>query len=107
LLTISAISAVPAVYLANHYRKKKQKITLLLIAFFALSSLFYFGYYLDIITVMPIENVMVIPFFALTIFGILLLIAIVMLGIREIYLLPPFIVSIALIHIYIANSAEK
>lgn len=106
LLTISAISAVPAVYLANHYLKKRQKITLLLIAFFALSSLFYFGYYLDIITVMPIENVMVIPFFALTVFGILLLIAIVMLGIREIYLLPPFIVSVALIHIYVVDSAR-
>ncbi|MEX2724691.1 MAG: hypothetical protein Q6367_012445 [Candidatus Freyarchaeota archaeon] len=106
LLTISAISAVPAVYLANHYRKRKQKITLLLIAFFTLSSLFYFGYYLDIITVMPIENVMVIPFFALTVFGILLMIAIVMLGIREIYLLPPFIVSVALIHIYVVDSAR-
>ncbi|MBS7250848.1 MAG: hypothetical protein KIH08_09730 [Candidatus Freyarchaeota archaeon] len=106
LLTISVISAVPAVYLANHYLKKKQKITLLLIAFFALSSLFYFGYYLDIITVVPIENVMVIPFFALTIFGILLLIAIVMLGIREIYLLPPFIVAVALIHIYVVDSAR-
>lgn len=106
LLAISSISAVCTVYLANHFRKNRQKITLLLTTFFAGFSLFYFGYYLDIITVMPIGNVMVMPFFALTVFGILLLIAIVMMEVRELYLLPPFIVAVALIHIYVVNSAR-
>jgi hypothetical protein len=105
LIIISAIYAVSAVYLANHYRKKRLNITLLLIAFFAVSSILYFGYYLDIITVLPINNVMVIPFFALTAFGILLLIAIVMIGYKELYLLPPFIAAIGLINIYVAESA--
>lgn len=107
LLIISAIYAVCVVYLANHYRKKRINITLLLIAFFAFGSIFYFGYYLALTGVLPISSNWDIIFAALTIFGILLLIALVMIGIKELYLLPLLIVSIGLIHIYLVDWARS
>lgn len=103
VLSCSVLPAVCAIYLAKHFAEKKQIVTLLLTIYFAMFSATYIVYLLILADFLQIHPYVYIIFTALIDFAVVLLIGIVMLEIRELYLLPPFIATLAAIHYFILD----
>nr|MDO8081390.1 hypothetical protein [Candidatus Freyarchaeota archaeon] len=102
----SVLPAVCMVYLAKHFAKRKQVVTLLLVIFFAMFAATYVVYYLILIDVLQINITTYVLFTALLYFAVILLVGLVMLKIRELYLLPELIATIAIIHYNVLDTAN-
>jgi hypothetical protein len=94
----SALSLACVIYLARHYIRARKVVTLLLVVFFAMFSLTWIGYFLIATGVFQFDIVTYILYVSLVDFGVILLIGLVMIKLKELYLLPPSIILIAYFH---------
>jgi hypothetical protein len=94
------------VYLAKHFAERRQIVTLLLVIFFGMFSATYIVYYLILVDVFQLDITSYILFTSLLYFAVILLVGLVMLKLRELYLLPELIATIAVIHYYILDTAN-
>lgn len=106
VLSSSVLPAACMVYLAKHFAERKQTATLLLVIFFAIFAATYVVYYLILVNVLLIDHTTYVLFTALLYFAVILLVGLVMLKIRELYLLPELISAIAIINYNISDSAN-
>ncbi|WXG39583.1 MAG: hypothetical protein WED07_01905 [Candidatus Freyarchaeum deiterrae] len=106
LVASSALSLACTIYLARHYIRTRNKITLLLFVFFAMFSLTWLGYLLISNGVFEFDIVTYILYVSLVDFGVILLIGLAMIKLRELFLLPASILLIAYFHEY-ALSASR
>jgi hypothetical protein len=94
------------VYLAKHFAERRQVVTLLLVIFFFMFTATYIVYYVILIGVLSINVSAYVLFTSLLYFAVISLVGLVMLKIRELYLLPELIATIAIIHYFILDSAN-
>jgi hypothetical protein len=92
------------VYLARHYIRRRNVITLLLVVLFAMFSLTYIGYLLITTGIIKFDIVTYLLYVSLIDFGVILLIGLVMIKLKEFYLLPALIVLVAYFHESILSS---
>jgi len=100
LLVTSAVSLACTIYLARHYVRTRNAVTLLLVVFFAMFSLTWLGYFLITTWVLNFDIVTYILYVSLVDFGVILLIGLVMIKLKELYLLPASILLIAYFYDY-------
>lgn len=99
-----ALSLTCMIYLARHYVRKRNAVTLLLVVLFAMFSLTYIGYLLITTGISKFDVVTYLFYVSLVDFGVILLIGLVMIKLKELYLLPASIVLIAYFHESILSS---
>lgn len=102
----SILSLACMIYLARHYFKVRNIITLLLVVFFVMFSLTWIIYFLIATGVFQFDIVTYILYVLLVDFGVILLIGLFMVRFKELYLLPASILLIAYFHEY-ALSASR
>jgi len=95
-----ALSLACTIYLAKHYVRTRNTVTLLLVVFFAMFSLTWLGYWLISTWVLNFDIVTYILYVSLIDFGVILLIGLVMIRLKELYLLPVSVLLIAYFHEY-------
>jgi hypothetical protein len=83
------------IYLARHYAMRRNTVTLLLAVFFAVFSLTWIGYFLLVTWVFNYDITGYILYVSLVDFGVIFLIGLVMIRLRELYLLPAAVILIA------------
>ncbi|MEM3586734.1 MAG: hypothetical protein QXO71_05355 [Candidatus Jordarchaeaceae archaeon] len=106
VLLSSVLPAACMLRLAKHFIERKQIVTLLLVIFFGMFSATYIVYYLILIDVFQLDVTSYLLFTSLIYFAVILLVGLVMLKLRELYLLPELIVTIAAIHYNILDSSN-
>jgi hypothetical protein len=97
-LVISVIFVVCAVYLVRHYLKVRENITLLFVAFFAVVPFFTTYCFLIITDVINFDLIIAVIYMFLVSVTILAIIGLVMLGVKQLYTLPLFVLAIAFFH---------
>lgn len=98
VLTCAIPPAVCAAYLAKRFFERRQIVTLLIIIYFAMFSATWIGYYLILTDLFQVHPYVYIVFTSLIDFSVVLLVGLVMMEIRELYLLPPFVATLAAFH---------
>jgi hypothetical protein len=93
-----ALSLTCMIYLARHYVRKRNAVTLLLVVLFAMFSLTYIGYLLITTRIIQFDVVTYLLYVSLVDFGVILLIGLEMIKLREAVLLPASIILIAYFH---------
>ncbi|WXG39584.1 MAG: hypothetical protein WED07_01910 [Candidatus Freyarchaeum deiterrae] len=101
-----ALSLACMIYLARHYVRNRNSITLLLTVFFAMFSLTYIGYLLITTGIIQFDLVTYLLYVSLVDFGVILLIGLAMIKLREAYLLPASIILIGYFHESILSSSR-
>ncbi len=103
VLTCSIPPAVCAAYLTKRFFERKQIVTLIIITYFAMFSATWIGYFLILLDIFQIHPYVYIVFTSLIDFSVVLLVGLVMMEIRELYLLPPYVATLAAIHYFILD----
>ncbi len=98
VLLCSIPTAVCAAYLAKRFFERRQIVTLLIIVYFAMFSATWIGYFLILVDLFQVHPYVYIVFTSLIDFSVVLLVGLAMMEIRELYLLPPYVATIAAIH---------
>lgn len=106
VLLSSVLPAACMIRLAKHFAERKQVVTFLLVIFFGMFSATYIVYYLILIDVLQLDITSYILFTSLLNFAVILLVGLVMLKLRELYLLPVLIVTVAIVHYNILDTAN-
>jgi hypothetical protein len=103
VLLCSIPTAVCAAYLAKRFVESRQIVTLLIITYFAMFSATWIVYYLILVDLLQVHPYVYIVFTSLIDFSVVLLVGLVMMEIRELYLLPPYVATIATFHYFILD----
>ena len=106
VLLSSVLPAVCMVQLGKLFAKRRQAVTLLLVIFFGMFSGIYIVYYLILIDVLQINITTYVLFTSLLYFAVILLVGLVMLKLKELYLLPVLIATIAIIHYNVLDTSN-
>ncbi len=101
---IAVLNVVCSVYLVRRYLEKREKITWLFIAFFAILSVFFFVNFLIGVDILYFDLREMLLYTYLIGATIVAVIGLVMLGVKQIYALPPLVTILAFFHQSVLDS---